>query len=148
MSNTMINNWINVRKGDRAFNILSNMCDYFQLGLESSGDIWLEGKIVEGEFIFNARLFLHDGDYGTLIDNFPKGPTPQGWTQNRRLDCEGFELLDNRGETVFKYHVDENVCHIDVNLFKADKTLAAHGGQGGLVSHVPTMLGRNGIHIA
>jgi len=48
---------------------------------------------------------------------------------------------------VFSYHVDENICFVDVNLYKADGTLAAHGGQGGLVSHIPTMLGRNGIVI-
>ncbi|MCW0047392.1 hypothetical protein OIU13_12725 [Brevundimonas sp. BT-123] len=143
----MSRNWINVSPGDRAFNIRSNMCDYFRLGIEDGNDVWLEGRIVGTEFVFNGRLFLHNGEQGTVIDNFPKGPSPAGWSQRRKGDAEGYELLDDRGEVVFSYHVDDKTCVIDVNLYKADGSLAAHGGQDGLIVHVPAMIGQNGIVI-
>ncbi|WP_156397167.1 hypothetical protein [Sphingomonas sp. Root1294] len=147
MMASMSGNWINVRPGDPAFNVLTNMCDYFELGNSSGNDVWLEGRIVEGEFVFNGRLYLKNGKLGTLIDSFPKGPVQEGWTQRRKLDADGYELLDEHGEVIFGYHVDGKICVVDVNLYKANGELAAHGGQGGMVSHVPTKLGRNGIII-
>ena len=115
------------------FNIMSNLTPYFEIGEKEGVDVWLEGQIAEGEFVFNGRLYLQDGQFGTVIDNFPKGPAPTGWTQRRRLDVDGYELLDGRGERVFAYHVEGKVCFVDVNLYKADGSLAAHPGQGGLV---------------
>lgn len=147
MAMTMRGNSFNVRPGQPAFNVLTNMCDYFQLGVRAGNDVWLEGEIVEGEFIFNGRLYLKDGQLGTVIDSFPKGPTENGWTQRRKADADGYELLDDREEVIFSYHVEGSTCVIDVNLYKADGSLAAHGGQGGLVSHIPVQLGRNGIMI-
>lgn len=147
MAMTMRDNWFDVKPGDPAFNVLTNMCNYFQLGVPAGDDVWLEGEVVEGEFVFNGRLYLHNGNVGTVIDSFPKGPTPDGWTQRRKPEVEGYELLDGRGEVVFSYHVEGSTCVVDVNLYKKDGTLAAHGGQGGLVAHVPVMIGRNGILI-
>lgn len=146
MANMMSGNWIDVRPGDPAFNVLTNMCNYFELGISSGEDVWLEGQIVKGEFVFNGRLYLKNGAHGTLIDSFPKGPVQQGWTQRRKLDVDGYELLDEQGEVIFGFHVDGNICVIDVNLYKANGDLAAHGGQGGIVSYVPIKLGRNGTH--
>lgn len=108
-------------------------------------DVWLEGKIVEGEFLFNGRLYLKNGAFGTLIDSFPKGPVQQGWT--KRLKLDGYELLDGQGEVIFGFHMEGKTCVIDVNLYKANGDLAAHGGQGGMVSHVRTKLDRNGMLI-
>lgn len=147
MSTVMRDNWINVGPDDPRFSVLTNLCDYFRLGNEDGDDIWLEGQVLDGEFIFNGRLYLKDGSYGTLIDSFPKGSTLEGWSQRRRLDVEGFELVDPAGEVIFSFRVDGLICSVDVSLYKKDGTLAAHGGQGGLVSHVPTMLGRGGIVI-
>lgn len=147
MAIVMSGNWINVRKGDPAFNLMTNMCDYFEIGSKHGSDIWLEGEVLDGEFLFNGRLFLHDGSVGTVIDNFPKGPTLEGWSQRRRLDVEGYELIDPRGETIFSYRVEGNVCLVDVSLYQANGELAATGGQGGIVTHVATKLGRNGIMI-
>lgn len=145
---TMGNNRIDVRPGDPCFNILSNLCDYFELGKAEGADVWLEGQVIEGEHIFNGRLFAADGSSRTIIDNFPNGSVPDGWQQRRRMDVDGYELLDARGETVFSFHVDDQkICHVDVNLYKADRSVAAHSGQGALVTHVPTRLGRNGILI-
>jgi hypothetical protein len=144
----MSGNWINVRRGDRAFNVLTNMCDYFELGQSDSDDIWLEGQIVEGEFIFNGRLYTADGQVGTVIDGFPKAVAPDGWTQRKRLDVEGYKLVDANDEAIFSYRVEDNICSVDVNLFQADGTLAAHGGQAGLIAHVPTRLGRGGIQVS
>lgn len=147
MTNVMTGNWINVSLGDPAFNVLSNMCDYFELGTQNGDDVWLEGQIVDGEFLFNGRLHLKNGQQGTVIDSFPKGPIKNGWSQRRKLDAEGYELLDDQGEVIFGFHVEDKICFIDVNLYQASGEFAAHGGQGGLVSHVPTKLGRNGIMI-
>jgi hypothetical protein len=79
----MSRNWINVRPGDPAFTVGTNICDWFELGTKAGADYWLEGQIVgEGEYLFNGRLFLPGvTEAGTLIDNFPKGPTPKGWTK-------------------------------------------------------------------
>ncbi len=82
---------------------MSNLCDYFEIGNRQGDDVWLEGLIVEGEFLFSGRLYLHDGSMGTIIDTFPKGPTLEGWSQRRRTDSEGYELVDPRGETIFSY---------------------------------------------
>jgi hypothetical protein len=74
---------------------MSNICDYSEIGAPGD-DIWLEGQIVEEEFIFSGRLFLHDGSAGTIIDGFSKGPVPAGWTKRPRVDGEGYELLNSR----------------------------------------------------
>jgi hypothetical protein len=139
------NSRIEVQPGDPAFNIMTNLCSYFELGEPKGDDVWLEGQIIETEFVFNGRLFLHDGGQGTLIDNFPKGPTPSGWSQTRRLDAPGYQLFDNRGQLVFSYGITGKVCIVDVNLYKADGSLAAHGGDDGLIVQVRTKLGRKGI---
>lgn len=144
---TLDGNWINVQPGDPEFLLMSNHCDYFEIGEKGGNDIWLEGIIVDGEHIFNGRIYLHDKGMGTIVDTFPKGPTPTGWTKRPRLDSEGYELLDSRGEVVFSYKVNGKSCTVEVNLYSADGTIAAHGGQGGFVAHVPVMIGRGGIRI-
>lgn len=129
-------NWFYVLPGEPAFNVMSNMCGSFLLGDPHGDDVWLHGDIVgeEAEFVFNGRLFLADGKGGTVIDNFPKS-VPHGWTRRQRMDESGYELVDARGEVVFGYQVIENgICQVTVNLYRKDGTLAAHPGQGGLVS--------------
>lgn len=147
MSTFMRGNLINVYPGQSAFNLMTNLCDYFELGNREGNDVWLEGQIVDGEFIFNGRLFLHDGSFGTVIDSFPKGPAPQGWTQRRRMDAEGYELVDSRGERIFSYHIEGKICFVDVNLYTASGQLAAHSGQDGFVTNIRTRLGRSGMLI-
>ncbi len=56
MAHIMGGNWLNVRPGDPAFNVMSNMCDYFELGSRNGDDLWLTGDIV-GE----AREFVLTG---------------------------------------------------------------------------------------
>ena len=114
----MSGNMINVGPGDPAFNVMSNLCDYFEIGEKGGADVWLEGQIVSGEFVFNGRIILKDGSHGTVIDNFPKGPTPKGWNQRRNLDVEGYELFDNRGELVFSYTIEDRICSVQMNLYK------------------------------
>ncbi len=147
MTAVMQGNRFNVRPGDPAFSIFTNLTDYFQFGVPTGADMWLEGQIVDGEFVFNGRLFMHDGTSGVLIDSFPKGPAPAGWTQRRRLQQEGYELLDSRGEVLFSYYVEDKTCYIDIDLYNADGSAAVHQGQGGLVCHVRAQIGRNGICI-
>jgi hypothetical protein len=110
-------------------------------------DIWLEGQIIgpENEFVFNGRLFSQLGHVGTIFDNFPRASMPGGWTRRVSPLHDGYDLVGANGETIFAYRVDANrICHITVDLYTANGSLAAHGGQGALVTHVPTMLGRNG----
>lgn len=121
--------------GGKVFNIHSNLTPSFEIGNSKGGDVWLEGSIVDGEFLFNGRLYLKDGSFGTVIDSFPKGVTPGGWSQNRLLDVEGYQLIDKEGEIVFAYHVEGNICFVDVNLYNSAGELVATGGQGGLVIH-------------
>jgi hypothetical protein len=143
-------NWVNVAPGDPAFNIMSNMCDFFELGAKTGDDLWLVGEIIgpEREFIFNGRLFLSDGRVGTVIDSFPRS-VPKGWTRRQALAAEGYDLVDDNGDVLFGYRVDANhVCHVTVNLYRADGSLAAHGGQAGLVTHgLSVRIGRGGILI-
>ena len=148
MSATFVNNRFCVAHGDPAFYVMSNWCDFFSLGEADGDDVWLEGKLVDGEFVFNGRLFMHDGSGGTVIDSFPKANLPDGWSQKRRLDVEGYELRDPRGDLVFSYWVEENTCHVELDLFTKSGDLAAHGGQGGMVVHVPAQLGTNGLKVA
>jgi len=104
MPGIMSNNWINVRPGDPAFSIGTNICEYFELGKRLGDDYWLEAQIVgDAEFFFNGRIFLPGSGSGTLIDNFPKGPTPQGWTKRQR-DGQGFELVSD-ATVLFGYRV-------------------------------------------
>lgn len=131
---TVTNSGIRVGDGSRKmFNIHSNLTDNFEIGEKANNDIWLHGKVIDGDFVFNGRLYLKSGQSGTLIDNFPKGDTPDGWSQRRRLDVEGYELLDERGECIFAYRVEGNVCFVDVSLYNAAGALVATSGQGGLV---------------
>ena len=147
MGNLIKNSSFGVRPGDAAFSVLTNKCDYFRIGTEHGDDVWLEGKIVEGDFIFNGRIFMHNGEGGTVIDNFPKGPAPEGWTREPRTDGDGYTLRDPRGELVFSYKVHGKTCVVDLDLYRSNGQPAVHGGQGGLVVNVPMMLGRGGLVI-
>jgi hypothetical protein len=138
----LIGVYSNVLPGDPAFCLNSNFCKRFEIGTRDGEDLWLEGLQVDGDFIFNGRLFLPDGSFGTLIDSFPKGPvSAPGWEQVRRLDVEGFSLVRKDGETIFAYRIDRGICTVDVNLHSKDGRLVVHGGQSGLVVNFPTVLG-------
>jgi hypothetical protein len=113
---------------------MSNRCNYFELGNADGDDLWLEGKIIDGEFIFNGRLFMHDGSQGVVIDSFPKAEVLSGWSQERRMDAEGYRLIDPRGETVFSYFVEGTTCKVDASLYKKSGELAVTAGQDGLVA--------------
>lgn len=82
--NLMKGNLINVKPGGPAFEIATNLCDWFNLGRQEGTDYWLQGELAAGtEFLFNGRLFHPDsGAAGTIIDNFPKGATPYGWVKH------------------------------------------------------------------
>ena len=142
----MRGNRINYNPGGPAFDVMTNLCDYFRFGTEGGDDIWLEGRIVDGEFVFNGRLFLHDGSGGVVIDSFPKADVLNGWTQERRMDAEGYRLLDPRGETAFSYFVEDNICKVDANLYDKNGELVVTAGQGGLVAvNTNGIIGRGGI---
>src|SRR5690349_6701581 len=130
MPSIMSQNWINVKPGDPAFSISTNICEYFELGRRDGADYWLEGQIVGGaEFIFNGRIFVPGiSGAGTVIDNFPKGPTPQGWTKRQRADGQGYDLFAD-GKTLFGYRVvpvpipgrgaTSALCFVTANLYTA-----------------------------
>lgn len=143
-------NSINVRPGDPQFDLHTNKCDYFSLGTKQGADVWIEGEIVSGsdgpEFVFNGRLFCANGGQATVIDSFPKSDPPAGWTKHPRMDGAGYTLMDSQGETVFGFRVEANVCKVELGLHKADGTIAAGPGQGGLLIEIsPAMIGRGGI---
>ncbi|MEX2650126.1 MAG: hypothetical protein WD673_14035 [Alphaproteobacteria bacterium] len=147
---TFVDNWINVQPGSPGFLVASNVCDYFELGAKSGGDHWLEGKIVEpNEFIFNGRIFLPNrAGSGTIIDNFPKGPIPQGWALEPLVDREGYRLV--MGDlTLFGYEVSNNhFCHVTVNIYAADGVIVAESLPGKFSIHRgPARIGRNAIVI-
>src|SRR5438105_1799485 len=158
MPSIMRDNWINVRPGDPAFVIATNICEWFELGARQGTDYWLEAQIVgEGEFLFNGQLFLPSvAEEGTLIDNFPKGPTPQGWTKRPRVDGAGYEL-EKDGTVLFGYrvvatpipgrNVESRLCFVTVNLYDAKGGLVAESLPDEFRLHRhPAKIGRGGIH--
>jgi hypothetical protein len=148
-------NWFNVRPGDAAFTIGANACDWFDLGVRGGTDYWLEGEIVNGtEFLFNGRLFLPTpGQGGTIIDNFPKGPIPYGWTKRSRVDCTGYDLVSQNGTILFGYRAasylvagpqtESLIGLVTVNIYAADGGLVAESlpDQFVLLRH-PATIGR------
>lgn len=114
-------------------NLLSNLCSRFTLGNIEGEDVYLDGRIVDGQPVFNGRLFLPNGGAGTVIDNFPRGPVQEGWTQRRSLDRPGFDLVSNQDEVIFGYYVDGDTCFVMTNLYRMNGDVAAHPGQGGIV---------------
>lgn len=130
------------------FDVLTNIADEFEFGSEAGGDLWLQGRIIDGQFIFNGRLFTQAGKVGAIFDSFPAKQAPEGWVQRRRLDVEGYELINGDGAVIFSFSVDEKVCTVDVDLYQADGSLGVHRGQGGLICHVPATIGGGGLRIA
>jgi hypothetical protein len=145
---TFSNNFFNVRRGQPAFEIATNLCDQFELGTQASEDYWLEATLADGrEFIFNGRLFLpdHATEAGTIIDNFPKSPAPIGWTKRPRTDGDGYELVSPDGTVIFGYRIVDNVCHVTVNIYAADGDIVAESTGNELRVYRPPMtIGRNG----
>jgi hypothetical protein len=140
-------NNFNVHPGEPAFEIATNLCDWFELGIRDGNDYWLEGQIVgDGEFLFNGRLFLRNGTAGTIIDNFPRGPMPEGWTRRQRVDEEGYELISNDGVVLFGYRVHDKICHVAVNLYAVDGEIVAESVIDELRIYRPPMrIGRGGV---
>lgn len=125
-----------VSEGEAAFDLLSNRCNFFEIGEQEGDDVWLQGVMAgaEGEFIFNGRLFSADGAHATVIDGFPKSNVEDGWIKQQNLESEGYTLKDENGETVFGYSVVGPVCYVTVGLHRKDGGFAAVAGQGGLVT--------------
>lgn len=147
-------NLINVRWGDPAFSVATNLCDYFSLGTEEGEGHWIEGQMVgpDKEIVFNGRIFFPPSNAaeavnGEIIDNFPRGPVPAGWTRYQRDN--GYDLVDRNGRTLFGYTVgDDGTCVVTVNIYTAEGELAAESTDGSLLVHKgPARLGRNGIAI-
>ena len=147
MPSIIAQNWINVRPGDPAFVVATNVCDYFELGNRGGDDYWLEGLIVTGEFLFNGRLYLPDRRVsGVIIDNFPKGPIPHGWTRRQHLDEEGYDLVSDDGTILFGYHVQGVLCMVTVNIYAKDGGLVAESRPEDFHLHRhPATIGRGGI---
>ena len=115
----------------------------------------MEGEIVDGaEFIFNARLFLlTPGHGGTILDNFPKGPIPDGWTKRSRIDGTGYDFVSQNGSVLLGYRAanyllaglqaESLICLVTVNVYAADGGLVAESlpDQFALLRH-PATIGR------
>jgi len=155
----MIDNWINVRPDDPALVISSNVCEWFELGTQQGPDYWLEAGIVgSGEFLFNGRLFLRGvAEAGTIIDNFPRGPAPKGWTRRQRVDGQGYELVSDSNDVVlFGYRVVpmsipgrrsiSDLCFVTVNIYDSTGKLVAESlpDEFRLYGR-PAKIGRGGI---
>jgi len=153
----MRENWINVRPGDPAFLIGTNICEWFELGTRQGTDYWLQAEIVgNGEFLFNGRLFLPGRvDSGTIIDNFLKGPAPTGWTRRQRGDGQGYDLISN-SDVLFGYrvvptpipgrNVASHLCFVTVNIYDGKGRLVAESLPDEFRLHRhPAQIGRGGI---
>lgn len=128
-----------VVSGEAAFDLMSNRCDFFEIGEEAGEDVWLQGVVAgdEGqeEFVFNGRLFSKNGGSATLIDGFPKSDPPAGWSKHPDINGDGWELRDEAGETVFGFSKVDNICFVKLGLHNADGAFAAIPGQGGLITN-------------
>ena len=96
MPSILAGNLINVRPGEPAFAVSTNLCDWFELGDRAGTDYWLEGNIVgSGEFVFNGRLYLPSaGVAGTINDltgQFPEPDTasPDGCRMSVEMELIG-----------------------------------------------------------
>ena len=136
-----------VRQGDAAIEIATNLTNWFELGTQAGDDYWLEGNIVGGsEFLFNGRLFLPNGAGGTIIDNFPRNAAPAGWTKRQRVDGEGYELVSPNNIVLFGYRVVDRICHVEVNIYAADRGIVAESLADEFRIYRPPMrIGRGGI---
>jgi hypothetical protein len=140
------NRVVNLLGGGRGFNVASNLVPNFEIGeLPHEGTnrlgttYFLKGEMVgpDEEFLFNGVLFLPDASKsGTIIDNFPKGPTPKGWTMEPLIDAEGYKLRDNKtGAIIFGYQVIENVCHVITNIYDDNGVLIAEATVNDFLIH-------------
>jgi len=148
MATILARNWINVRPGDPAFIVSTNVCDWFELGQRAGQDYWLEGVILRPtEFVFNGRLFLPDAsEHGTIIDNFPKGPTPTGWIKRQRADGAGYELVSIAGKSIFGFLIEGPLCKVTANIYAANGALVAESLVDQFLLHRgPASIGRGGI---
>jgi hypothetical protein len=132
-----LSDWFNVRRGDPAFIIGTHAYDWFDLGVREGTNYWLQVEIVNGtEFLFNGRLFLPTpGHGGTIIDNFPKGPIPDGWTKRSHVDSTGYDLVSWNGTVLFGYRA---ACYLIAGLQKESLvglvTVNIYAADGGLVA--------------
>lgn len=153
MTISMSRNLLNVGPKDPAFLIGSNLADHFEIGNQDGVGYWLRADIVgsPAEFIFNGRLFLPSKPAsGTIIDNFPKGPTPAGWERQQLVDRPGYSLIDQEtGAVLFGFEVTEgHICHVITNLYDQKGSLIAETGKNVFLVHIgPALIGTGGIRI-
>jgi hypothetical protein len=163
MPTILANNWICATPGQPALVISTNITDCFELGRQQGTDYWLEAKVVDGEFLFNGRLFLSQAERsagtrsaGTIIDNFPKGPAPAGWTRHPHVDEEGYDLKSD--VTLFGYrvvpwqipgtHIQSRLCLVTVNIYAADGGVVAESLPDQFLLHrSPANIGTQGISL-
>lgn len=130
MQNIMRGNRVTNLLGiDRGFKVASNTVDYFEIGALPHTKYFLKGEMVgpDEEFLFNGILFLPDvSKSGMIIDNFPKGPLPKGWTKEPLVDAEGYSLTDDKtGTIIFGYRTIENICYVITNIYDENGIIMA-----------------------
>jgi hypothetical protein len=151
MAVIMSKNRINVRPGDRCFVASSNLCDFFQIGDNSTSYLLIAEMIgPDKEFLFNGRLFLPGHtNHGTVIDNFPKAAAPQGWVKRQRIATPGYELVDPSSDIIlFGFEEIDNVCHVIANVYDESGVVIAETLADNFIVHrPPAIIGTGGIHI-
>lgn len=70
---------------------------------------------------------------GTIIDNFPKSPTPYGWTKRPRVGDDGYDLVSDEAAILFGYKIESGDCLVTVNIYSADGQLMVESLPGGLL---------------
>src|ERR1700730_10508534 len=125
----MSGNRANIFGDARGVNVASNIVNYFEVGESPRTKYFLRGEMAgpDNDFLFNGILFLPDGaGSGTIIDNFPKGPIPKGWTKHPYVDGEGYKLTHTEtGKIIFGYQTIENVCHVTTNVYNENGMIIA-----------------------
>jgi hypothetical protein len=122
----------------------SNITDGFEVGRPGQTKYHLIGRLAgpQEEYLFNGTLYLPDGGAaGTVIDNFPKGPVPNGWTRRQRADDKGYELVSDSGVVIFGYRVEGDRCFVTTNLYDEKGNMIAQATEESLIINGPCTFG-------
>lgn len=141
MSVLMKDSYIFVQPGQKAFKIASNFTNYLEIGAKGITDFYLEAKVENDEFIFNAIIYdPKSKEYCRIINNFPEKSEFR-----KEMTLYGYNIFSKTGELLFGIEAQEEICYLKGKIYSANGEVVAEGKDNDyLIYRGPATIGKLG----
>jgi hypothetical protein len=137
----MTGNYFYSQPGAKCFKVASNYANYVEIGVRGITDYYLEGRIEDGRFLINARLYDPETRQHLSIEDNVNSDTAF------QLDATstGYRVKNESGRVIFGIEVRVEECLLLGTIHDRDGSIIAEQrGDDFVVFHGPCTLGKEG----